>query len=166
MHWQRCSKKTIRTLTATHSETLAVGLCAQDSGLKMSDNIAAMTRTYEVVRIKPQYGTYYYSPCLVLNGQPTTWHGRMHQYPRTARQALAKWAAAREADLANAYMRDIPQQDNQSDSPMWEYCYTYRVSTTFHHRADVSEKIRKTTVRCQFDDRAEIVTLITERHSK
>jgi len=125
-----------------------------------------MTRTYEVVRIMPVYGSPYFSPCLVLNGRPTTWHGRMHEYPRTARLALPKWAAAREADLANAHIVDTGDVSVYTGNPMWEYHYTYEVSTTFHHRADTSQKIRHTIMRCQFDRHAEIVTLITERHNK
>lgn len=125
-----------------------------------------MTRTYEVVRIQPSYGAYYYSPCLVLDGRPTTWHGRMHQYPRTARLALPKWAADREASLTKAHIKDTGDISIYTDNPIWEYCYPYEVSTTFHHRADTSQKIRYATMRCQFDRHAEIVTLITERHCK
>jgi len=133
----------------------------QEGKETMTRDIATMdmVRTYEVVLTRMSNGSLYYTPCLVLNGRPTTWNGRMHKYARTARQALPKWAADRELSLVNAHIKDSGDVSVYTGNPIWEYCYPYEVSTTFHHRADTSQKIRYATMRCQYDMSAQIITI-------
>jgi hypothetical protein len=100
-----------------------------------------MQRTYEVVRVKPQYGVCYYSPCLLLDGRPTSMHGKMHQYPRTARKALKKWAKQVEADLVNATIVDAGENASYGNGAMWDYHYETVPATR----------------RCYFDALAQII---------
>jgi len=116
-----------------------------------------MQRTYEVVRVKPQYGDFYYSPCLLLDGRPTSMHGRMHQYPRTARKALAKWAAQIEADLANATITDDGENTSWEGVPMWTYHFAYVYKGNAHLHGYEQDRTVVSTRRCSFDASVEIV---------
>jgi hypothetical protein len=116
-----------------------------------------MKRTYEVVRVHPQYGCCYYTPCLLLDGRPTSIQGRMHQYPRTARTALKKWAKQVEIDLANATITDNGENTSYTNLPMWDYHFMYfSKGNTYPHGYEY-DRMLTTTRRCSFDIRATII---------
>lgn len=116
-----------------------------------------MERTYEVVRVHPQYGVCYYTPCLLLDGRPTSIQGRMHQYPRTARTALKKWAKQVEIDLANATITDGGENTSYTNLPMWDYCYEYVYKGNAHIYGYEHDRIVTSTRRCSFDIRTTII---------
>ena len=116
-----------------------------------------MQRTYEVVRVKPQYGVCYYSPCLLLDGRPTSMHGKMHQYPRTARKALTKWAKQVEADLVNATIVDAGENASYGNGAMWDYHYEYVYKGNAHIHGYEQDRTVPATRRCYFDALAQII---------
>lgn len=116
-----------------------------------------MKRTYEVVRVHPQYGCCYYTPCLLLDGRPTSIQGRMHQYPRTARTALKKWAKQIETDLANATITDNGENTSYTNLPMWDYHYMYFSKGNAHIHGYEQDRTVPATRRCSFDIRATII---------
>lgn len=116
-----------------------------------------MKRTYEVVRIQGRVGGEYYTPCLVLDGRPTSIQGRLHQYPRTARKALAKWAKQVEADLINATIVDYGENTSWEGVAMWDYHYEYVYKGNAHIHGYKQDRTVPATRRCWFDPLARII---------
>jgi len=116
-----------------------------------------MQRTYEVVRIRGRVGGEYFTPCLVLDGRPTSIQGRSHQYPRTARKALAKWAKQVEADLINATIVDDGENTSWEGVAMWDYHYEYVYKGNAHIHGYEQDRTVPATRRCWFDPLARII---------
>ena len=110
-----------------------------------------MQRTYEVVRIRGRVGGEYFTPCLVLDGRPTSIQGRSHNFARTARKALAKWAKGVEADLVNATIRDDGENTSWEGVAMWDYHYEYVC------KGNEQDRTVPATRRCWFDPLARII---------
>lgn len=116
-----------------------------------------MQRTYEVVRIRGRVGGEYFTPCLVLDGRPTSIQGRCHQYARTARKALTKWAKQVEAELVNATIIDGGENTSWEGVAMWDYHYRYVDKGNAHAHAYEYDRLLATTRRCHFDSCARIM---------
>lgn len=118
-----------------------------------------MKRTYEVVRIRGRVGGEYFTPCLVLDGRPTSCQsGRGHNYARTARKALAKWAKQIEAELANATITDDGENSSWENAAMWTYHYEYVYKGNAHIHGYEHDRIVTATRRCYFDPCARIIS--------
>lgn len=109
-----------------------------------------MQRTYEVVRVKYGYGVCHYTPCLLLDGRPTSIQGRSHEFDRTARKALKKWAAKVEADLVNATIIDAGENASYGNGAMWDYHYEYVYKGNAHIHGYEQDRIVPATRRCYF----------------
>jgi len=116
-----------------------------------------MQRTYEVVRIRGRVGGEYFTPCLVLDGRPTSIQGRMHQYPRTARKALPKWAKQVEADLVEATIVDGGENTGWEGVAMWDYRFEYVYQGNAHIHGFEQDRTMPATRRCWFDPLARII---------
>ena len=116
-----------------------------------------MQRTYEVVRIRGRVGGEYFTPCLVLDGRPTSIQGRCHNYARTARKALAKWAKQVEADLVNATIVDDGENSSYENAAMWDYHFEYVYKGNSHAHGFFQDRILRATRRCYFDPLARII---------
>ena len=116
-----------------------------------------MQRTYEVVRIRGRVGGEYFTPCLVLDGRPTSIQGRCHQYPRTARKALPKWAKQVEADLVEATIVDNGENTGWEGVAMWNYHFEYVYKGNAHIHGFKQDRTVPATRRCWFDPLARII---------
>jgi hypothetical protein len=116
-----------------------------------------MQRTYEVVRIRGRVGGEYFTPCLVLDGRPTSIQGRSHNYVRTARKALTKWAKQVEADLVNATIVDDGENASWEGVAMWDYHFEYVYKGNAHAHGYNHDRTLLTTRRCWFDPFARII---------
>lgn len=116
-----------------------------------------MKRTYEVVRIRGRVGGEYFTPCLVLDGRPTSIQGRCHNYPRTARKALTQWARQVEFDMKYATITDDGENSSYENAAMWTYHYEYVYKGNAHAHGYEHDRILTATRRCYFDPCARII---------
>ena len=116
-----------------------------------------MQRTYEVVRIRGRVGGEYFTPCLVLDGRPTSIQGRSHNFARTARKALTKWAKQVEADLVNATITDHGENTSWEGVAMWDYHFEYVYKGNAHIHGYEYDRTLPATRRCWFDPLARII---------
>lgn len=116
-----------------------------------------MQRTYEVVWIRGRVGCEYFTPCLVLDGRPTSCQGRMHKCPRTARKALTQWARQFEFDMKYATITDDGENSSYENAAMWTYHYEYVYKGNAHAHGYEHDRIVTTTRRCYFDPCARII---------
>lgn len=116
-----------------------------------------MQRTYEVVRIRGRVGGEYFTPCLVLDGRPTSIQGRSHNYARTARKALSQWARQMEFDMKYATITDDGENTSWEGVAMWTYHYEYVYKGNAHIHGYEHDRIVPATRRCWFDPLARII---------
>lgn len=116
-----------------------------------------MQRTYEVVRIRGRVGGEYFTPCLVLDGRPTSIQGRSHNYARTARKALTQWARQMEFDMKYATITDDGENTSWEGVAMWTYHYEYVYKGNAHIHGYEHDRTVPATRRCWFDPFARII---------